>query len=488
MARVSLIAWSLGILLGPAQATSLLAADTPPLDERILDLEKRLAALEAALAALEKGREAPPSAEELRRRIDLLAQELEELRLGGAAGEEPPRSVYGLGPAASRVYNVPRGVSIGGYGEMLYEDFASTDESGQPSGMTDRLDFLRGVLYFGYKFNDQIVLNSEIEFEHASTEEEGAVSLEFAYLDFLVSTHANVRAGLVLIPAGFINELHEPPVYLGARRPEVERRILPTTWRENGVGLFGDVGPFSYRAYLLAGLDSEGFSAGSSLRGGRQAGSKSAAEDVALAARVDFTGLPGLVAGGFIYHGDSAQGRQAPAGFSLDPNGQAVTPPTAGFDASVTLYDFHVEYKARGLDLRGLYAAGKVGDAKQINDANALDGSGSVGERFSGWYAQAGFDLLSLGDGGSERALIPYIRYEEMNTQDRVPSSAPQSVAMNQPASPFAPDPANDLRIWTLGATYKPIFNVSIKADYARVSNEAETGVDQISAALGYLF
>src|SRR4030095_768336 len=111
--------------------------------------------------------------------------------------------------------------------------------------------------------------NSEIEYEHATTgegdEEKGEVSVEFAYLDYLIRPEVNVRAGLVLIPVGFINELHEPPVFLGARRPEVEDRIIPTTWRELGAGVFGDAGPITYRAYVVNGLDSSGIEAGGPL-------------------------------------------------------------------------------------------------------------------------------------------------------------------------------------------------------------------------------
>ena len=67
------------------------------------------------------------------------------------------------------MYAVDQGVSIGGYGEMLYESFDSTREDGSRSNATDELDFLRAIVYVGYKFNDRIVFNSELEFEHATT-------------------------------------------------------------------------------------------------------------------------------------------------------------------------------------------------------------------------------------------------------------------------------------------------------------------------------
>ena len=219
----------------------------------------------------------------------------------GRRRSTPPGGQRGLGPAASKVYNVERGVSIGGYGEMLYQSFASETEDGSASAKSDQLDFLRAIVYVGYKFNDRIHFNSEIEFEHASTGKGGEVSVEFAYLDFSLRPELGIRGGMLLVPMGFINELHEPPIFYGARRPEVESAIIPTTWRENGAGIFGEAGPVEYRAYAVAGLDASGFSA-SGIRGGRQKGARSLAEDFAFTGRVDLTSVPGLLAGiSFLY-------------------------------------------------------------------------------------------------------------------------------------------------------------------------------------------
>lgn len=468
------------------------SAASPPDDaseERVRALEERVATLEARiqdlLGALRDAGGA--DAAELQRRIDLLAAELEKLRMGKAAAGGDPESVHGLGPAASKVYGVQQGLSIGGYGESLYENFSASRDDDLPSGETDQADLLRGILYFGYKFSDRIVFNSEIEFEHASTGAEGEVSLEFAYMDFLLTPAANLRTGLVLVPAGFINELHEPPVFLGATRPRVERVIIPTTWRENGIGLFGDKGPFSYRGYLLAGFDSEGFGSSSVLRSGRQSGSKSKAEDLAVALRVDWTGVPGLLIGGFFYAGDSAQGRKAPASVTVDPNTGEITSVDAveAFDGGVTLWDVHAEYKGRGLDLRALYAAGTIDDAAAVNDANDLDGADSVGEEFHGWYAQAGYDLLSIWRPRSGQSLTPFVRYEVINTQAEVPDEAPLSLGLNMP---FSANPANDQTIATFGVDYKPLFNVSVKLDYSNFNDDAGEGVDRASFAVGYLF
>ena len=245
---------------------------------------------------------------ELERQLEVVVEELARVQSQVAFPQEPElESTYGLGPGASKVYGRERGVSIGGYAEANYRNFVGDSDA------ADRADFLRLVAYLGDKFTDSIVFNTEIEFEHATTDDtvssgSGEVSVEFATLDFLLSDWANIRAGLVLLPMGFLNELHEPPFFFGVNRTEVERRIIPTTWRENGVGIFGTAlaETLSYRAYVVNGFNARGYSP-AGLRGGRQDGNRALAEDLAFVARVDWNPIPELVLGGSFYNGDAGQ-------------------------------------------------------------------------------------------------------------------------------------------------------------------------------------
>lgn len=393
--------------------------------------------------------------EELKRQIDVLTQEIEKLRAGEkTAVVSDDQVTYGMGSAASKVYRSEPGVSIGGYGEMLYENFSSERDNGADSNATDQLDFLRAVIYTGYKFNDKVIFNSETEVEHATTDDGiGEVALEFAYLDFLVRPEFNVRGGLVLVPMGLINELHEPTAYLGAKRPGVEQAIIPSTWREAGFGAFGDIGQISYRAYVITGLDSEEFSS-AGIRSGRQGGAKAKAEDFALVGRLDWQPFEGTIFGGSVYSGNSGQSED--------------------YSGKVTLTELHADAKMRGLMIRALWANGRIGDAAEINAANGLSGSNSVGSEFGGWYAEAGYDLggfLRKGD----IALIPYLRYEQYNSQESVPSG-------------FALNPALDRATTTIGIAFKPIPQTVIKFDFQNNDNDAETGVDQFNVSMGYIF
>ena len=143
------------------------------------------------------GAEQVPTNEELARRIEVLSRELEARRLGDAADPAPPAGAtgkWGLGPAASKVYAKSSGLSIGGYGESLYQNFDATREDGARSGKTNEWDYLRAVVYLGWKFDRTFVLNSEIEYEHASTGKGGEVSVEFLTLDAMLRDELNLRA------------------------------------------------------------------------------------------------------------------------------------------------------------------------------------------------------------------------------------------------------------------------------------------------------
>jgi hypothetical protein len=387
---------------------------------------------------------------ELERKVEILSAELEQRQYRDMM---PPigEGMHGMGPAASKVYAVNEdAVSLGGYGEALYQNFEGAK--------SDQSDFLRAVLYFGYKFDDQWVLNTEIEFEHASTDKEGSTSVEFAYLDYLYSEAVNLRVGLLLVPVGLVNELHEPTVFLSARRPDTENVIIPTTWRENGIGLFGDVGNVTYKAYLVNSLRGEDFGA-KGLRGGRQKGSKSVADDFAGVLRTDWEAMPGMRLGGSIYYGNSGQ----------------------NIDVSVMteIYEAHLDWRHRGWTVRALYAAASLDDVAELNRIIAGpdvadDEIDSVGTEMRGWYVEAGYDVLNARDSG-EHALTPFVRYEQFDTQDEVPAG-------------FASSGKTDVDVVTVGLNYKPRDQIVFKADYQFYDNQADSGTDQGNLALGYEF
>jgi hypothetical protein len=384
----------------------------------------------------------------LEMKLEALDEEVERLRFRDTfvpVGE----SAYSMGPAASKVYFKEQGLSIGGYGEGIY--------SNRDGGRSDSADFLRAVVYLGNKFDSKWVLNSEIEFEHASTSGDGSVSVEFAYLDYLHDPRINLRVGLLLIPVGLINELHEPTLFASAIRPALEQRIIPTTWRENGIGVHGEYGVASYRAYVVNGLRGENFTA-AGLRGGRQRGSKALADDLAGVLRVDFEPRDGLLIGGSVYAGNSGQ--------DLD------------IDLFTTIFDLHADWAWRGLRLRILGAFANLDDVAELNRIKNPDTSDdeidSVGEEQAGWYIEAAYDVFNQRDTGQHQ-LSPFLRYAQVDTQAETPSG-------------FRNSGDNDLDILTAGVNYKPRDQIVFKFDFQKIEKASGGREDQYNFAMGYVF
>lgn len=395
---------------------------------------------------------------ELERRLEVLAEEVERLRSGEETEVEltdQQTRALGLAPSAAATYRRGQGVSIAGYGEMLFESFAPENQSGDPTGKGSQFDFLRAILYAGYRFNDKFLFNSEIEIEHANE-----ISVEFAYLDYLVHENLGIRGGMLLMPMGLVNEFHEPTVFMGAERPVTERVIIPTTWRENGGGVHGSIDIVSYRAFVVNGLDGTGFSA-SGIRGGRQKGSKAKASNMAFTGRVDITPIPGTFLGASLYTGGSGQGD--------------IVVDEVNFDVRTTIFDVHGQSQLRGFDFRGLYARASIGDAAELNQTLGLTGSDGVAETMQGGYFQVGYDVLSQVSGNRGVSLTPYARFERVDTQVTMPSGFERSLS-------------TDTTYTTLGLEVKPIPNIVLKFDHAWARNEAKTAINQFNLNLGYAF
>lgn len=413
--------------------------------------------LSAPVAVEQTSAQDSAQVEELRRRVDVLAAELEQLR----SGETPQieltderRRALGLAPSAAATYRrASEGVSFAGYGEMLLENFTNENESGAGSAPTTRLDFLRAILYAGYRFNDKFLFNSEIEIEHSNE-----VSVEFAYLDYVANENFTLRGGMLLLPLGLVNEFHEPTVFVGAKRPETEQRILPTTWRENGAGVLGSAGIVNFRAYVTNGLRGAAFTS-AGLRGGRQKGANALAANLAFSGRVDVTPIPGIFGGVGLYNGGSGQEQVV-----LDGNRLGV---------GTTVVEVHGQGQVRGFDVRALFAQASIDDAGEASRALRLAATAPVAETMQGGYVQAGYNVLSQFN--TRLALTPYVRYEHVDTQHRVPAG-------------FTRDLSRDGVLKTLGVEIKPIPNVVLKTDYQWITNQAGTGRNQFNVNLGYAF
>ena len=398
----------------------------------------------------------------LERQVQALTDEIGKLRTESAVPEEKPlESAYGLGPAASKIYGAGRGVSIGGYGELIYTN--PIDDEGSAVA---RADAVRLITYLGYKFNERIVFNSEIEFEHALTgsstasASSGEVAVEFAALDFSWKPELNFRTGLMLMPVGFINEIHEPPYFYGVLRPETETRILPATWRELGAGVFGNVGEsFEYRAYVTTGFNASGFGS-DGFRNGRQRGNRAFAEDAAVVARGDFSPdlLPGLDLGASIYYG-------------------GVDQELAGLpDSNLLIAEGHLQYRIGGFHSRALVAYTDLSNAGALSTALGKAPTAGIASNMLGGYVEIAYDVWpQLFGEDTERALEPYFRFEMIDTQHDVPSG-------------FVSNENLDYWVLSSGLSYFPHPNVVLKAEYRNEHAESGLRPDQIAVGIGFAY
>ena len=175
--------------------------------------------------------------------------------------------------------------------------------------------------------------------------------------------------------------------------------------------------------------------------------------------RFDLTPRAGIMVGGSAY-----------AGFS----GQDLTVGTKDLRVPTGIFEGHVDIRYQGLWFSLLGVRGQIGEAAELNQTLGLTGNQSVGDVLQGFYAQAGYDLLTRTQYNAQ-SLMPYLRYEQYNTQSSVPSG-------------FAKDPSKDINTLTVGLSYYPESRIVFKADFKRVSNAADTGVNQINGAVGYIF
>ena len=310
-----------------------------------------------------------------------------------------------------------------------------------------RLDFHRFVLLITHRFSDRIRFVSELELEHAvveGLEEGGELELEQAYLDFLLTRRFNLRAGMLLVPVGIINERHEPPTFYGVERPFVDTFIVPTTWFDAGAGVHGELGRgWRYRAYVMAPLNALEFTAEEGLRGGIQKGSEANIGRPAVTGRLEYIGLRGLTAGASFWTGRS--------GFEFRPR----------FDVPVSLGEADVRYSRDRLELRGQFAQVSITNADLLNDAmgRAVGVDPNVARTLRGFYSEAGYRVIS---GASYGDVGLFARYENFDTQFRMPNG-------------YLPLKELDRDALVFGVTYWPDPDIALKADYSGVRSKNST-------------
>lgn len=315
---------------------------------------------------------------------------------------------------------------VGGYGEVHYN---------QPlNGLTynnGNLDVHRVVMLFGYNYTDKTQFVTELEFEHVKE-----VYVEQAFLQHKLNNYISFRGGLMLIPMGIINEYHEPTSFNGVERPLIDKYIGPTTWREIGFGITGNILPafLKYQAYIMNGFNgydgSANLSGKNGLRKGRQKGAESFSSSPNLAGKVEYYGVRGLNIGLSGYFGKT----QSTLYDGIEKNDDPAIEMADSSVVGVSMLGLDARYNLSGLQIRAQFYYTSLSNSEQYN-VYTVDADGTlndVGSSMIGYYAEVGYNVLRILK--TQMQLVPFVRYEFLNTHNSVESNISKNLMYEKTA------------------------------------------------------
>ena len=341
--------------------------------------------------------------------------------------------------------NLSKGVTVGGYAQVDYN---------QPEGDNGTLDVHRLVMLLGYKFNDKVQFVTEIEYEHVKE-----LYVEQAFLQYTIADNVNLRGGLMLVPMGIVNEYHEPTTYNGVERPNVDKSIVPSTWREIGLGVTGKVDNASlrYQAYIFNGFTSVNedkvLGGSNGLRNGRQKGAESTINTPNLSAKVDYYGIQGLRLGLSGYFGRT----------QAEDDIQEVD----GADVGISMIGLDARYINKRFSARGQFIHATLSDTEDYNTLYETN----LGSELKGWYTEAAYNLLPI---GNEQKLDAFVRYEQYDTHAATKDAGiDRNLAYNR----------NE---WTTGLNYHIAPGAVVKADYQILDNASDGNESKGQFNLGF--
>ncbi|MCB0380124.1 MAG: hypothetical protein KDD24_02630, partial [Flavobacteriales bacterium] len=299
--------------------------------------------------------------------------------------------------------------------------------------------------------------------------------VEQAFVNYRINNAINLRGGLMLIPMGIVNEYHEPTTYNGVERPNIDGKIVPTTWREMGAGLTGTLDRLSikYQLFAVNGFKSyDGTTAklkgSDGFRGGRQKGMESTMSSPNLASKIDFYGINGLKIGVSGYFGNTQTTAYNGVLNTDAPALRAADSTVVGL--SMVGFDFRYNYKAFEARGQAIYAG--ITNTKEYNAFTGKD----LGSSMFGWYGELGYDVLSLFNKEAKERFVLFGRYEFYDTHNSVEKGTTRKEAYGR----------TDV---TMGFSYHIAQGAVFKADYQlmKVRGSDNTG-NQINVGLGVWF
>jgi hypothetical protein len=325
--------------------------------------------------------------------------------------------------------------AISGYGEAFYtRDFNNNTATAQ---------LKRAVLFVGHRFNQKISFFSEMELENAAagSGKGGEIAMEQAFLKFDINRSTYIQAGLFVPRIGITNENHLPNTFNGNERTVVETMLIPTTWRELGIGLYGAVGNtgLNYSIAALTGLNADGFTMENGIGGGRS-------EGLALSARqLAATGALLYYTGNFRFQASSYVGGSV--GFD-NTTSDRLALSTGAFGTPVYVNEMNAQYRNNGVTVKAIACMINIPDADNINAAFASN----TPERMQGGYLEAAYDVLHKKYQGQKQFHV-FGRYELVDMTAKLPGNGIDNPYYKQHHA-------------FVGFSFLPVRGVVVKVDY----------------------
>ena len=372
-------------------------------------------------------------------------------------------------------------LSVGGYGEVaLSRNFYSDNQyryrypdkyRNDPSN--GRFDIPHAVIYLNYDFGKGWTMGSEIEFEHTGTgsaieieddeggeyeheiEKGGEVELEQFWLQKSVMPSLNIRVGHIVVPVGLNNAHHEPLNFFTVYRPEGENTILPSTWHDTGISIWGLAGDFRYEVQCVAGLNALMFSRDKWINGG--AGSAfefKPANKYGFAARIDNYSIEGLRLGLSGYFGQSFHNT-----YPNEMEGAGKT-----YDkvkGNVLIGSVDMTFNRFNWIVRGQADYGFISDTPMLNSAKINSQKTSPYNK-----TYVGKNAVAIGlEAGYDRCSQRAARKEDGRKRDRWGRYEYYDAYIKEHTQPSFDYTAK--KRWAVGLNYFPIPQIAVKADYS---------------------
>ncbi|MBR2185641.1 MAG: hypothetical protein IJ897_09530 [Prevotella sp.] len=373
---------------------------------------------------------------------------------------------------------------IGGYGEaVMTRNFYSQSfnrykkpELYANDKSHGRFDLPHICLNIGYDFGKGWTMGSEIEYEHGGTgsaveieaeeageyeaevEKGGEVNIEQFWINkAFMGGKLNVKAGEIIVPVGYSNAYHEPNQFFTVYRPEGEATIMPNTWHQVGLSVWGRLKDWRYEAQLLSGLNSESFTAEDFAHYGATSPYEfKVANNYAGAVRIDNYSIKGLRIGLSGYYGYCFRNTLRTPGTKYEDVKGALG--IIALDFSLNRWNWIV----RGnIDYAYFSDANIISAYNQANWTHHKYQDGNphhytnIGSNAVAYAIEAGYDIFSQIAKLKEQNERLYLfgRFEHYNTM-----ASGSYESMYKYTKKYR---------WALGVNYSPIKQITIKGEYS---------------------